>query len=51
MSESEPPTAEGNPRNIEPNAPQSLLTVLATLTPLEEELLQVVDLPPDDVSL
>jgi antitoxin VapB len=42
---------EGNRLIIEPRAPKSLLAVLATLTPLEEELPQIADLPPDDVSL
>lgn len=42
---------EGNRLIIEPVPPRSLLALLATLTPLEEDFPSISDLPPDPVSL
>ncbi len=42
---------EGDRLIIEPALPKSLLAVLATLGPLEEELPSISDLPPDAVDL
>ena len=42
---------EGNRLIIEPAPPASLLAVLATLSPLEEEFPEIVDRPPDPVDL
>lgn len=42
---------EGDRLILEPVPPTSLLEVLATLEPLDEELGEVEDLPPDDVAL
>jgi antitoxin VapB len=42
---------EGDRLILEPVPPTSLLEVLATLEPLDEEIGEVEDLPPDDVAL
>ena len=42
---------EGERLIIEPAAPKPLLSVLATLKPLEEEFPPIRDLPPDRVDL
>lgn len=42
---------EGERLVIEPVGPKSLLTVLATLTPLDEEFPPVADLPSEPVDL
>lgn len=42
---------EGDRLIIEPVPPRSLLSLLATLEPIEEDLLPVSDLPIDDVDL
>lgn len=42
---------EGNRLIVEPLAKPSLLTVLASLEPLDEEFPQVEELPTDDVAL
>ena len=42
---------EGERLIIEPAAPKSLLSVLATLKPLEEDFPPIRDLPPDRVDL
>jgi antitoxin VapB len=42
---------EGERLIIEPAPPQSLLALLATLVPLEEDFLPILDLPPDPVEL
>jgi antitoxin VapB len=42
---------EGNRLIVEPLARPSLLVVLASLKPLEEDFPEVTDLPPDDVVL
>ena len=42
---------EGDRLIIEPAAPRSLLALLATLRPVDEELPRITDLPPDPVSL
>ncbi|WBO58077.1 hypothetical protein GT370_12480 [Acidocella sp. MX-AZ03] len=42
---------EGNRLIIEPAAPRSLLTLLATLPALDEDFAPIEDLPPDDVAL
>jgi len=42
---------EGDRLIIEPAPPKSLLAVLATLGPLEEDFPSVPDLPPDPVDL
>jgi antitoxin VapB len=42
---------EGDRLIIEPAPPKSLLAVLATLAPLEEDFPPVHDLPPDAVDL
>jgi len=42
---------EGDRLIIEPAPPKSLLAVLATLTPLREDLPPISDLPPDPVDL
>ena len=42
---------EGDRLIIEPAKPRSLLAVLATLEPLDEELPEIDDLPIDDVEL
>ena len=42
---------EGNRLIVEPLARPSLLMVLATLKPLEEDLPELEDRPPDDVAL
>ncbi|MDB5361226.1 MAG: AbrB/MazE/SpoVT family DNA-binding protein [Rhodospirillales bacterium] len=42
---------EGNRLIIEPAAPKSLLALLATLAPLDEEFPSIEDLPPDPVEL
>ena len=42
---------EGDRLIIEPAPPKSLLAVLATLGPLEEDFPSVPDLPPDSVDL
>lgn len=41
---------EGNRLIIEPTQPKSLLAVLATLAPLEEDFPPISDLPPDAVA-
>ena len=41
---------EGDRLIIEPTAPRSLLTLLATLPALEEDFAPMDDLPPDDVA-
>ncbi len=42
---------EGDRLILEPTPPKSLLSVLATLKPLEEEFPPIHDLPPDPVDL
>ena len=42
---------EGKRLIIEPSAPQSLLAVLATLSPIEEDFSRIRDLPPERVDL
>ena len=42
---------EGERLVIEPAPPKSLLALLATLAPLDEEFLPVPDAPPDPVEL
>ena len=42
---------EGNRLVIEPTRPKSLLAVLKTLTPLDENFAPIHDLPPDAVDL
>jgi antitoxin VapB len=42
---------EGDRLIIEPAPPKSLLTVLATLAPLEEDFPPIADLPADPVDL
>lgn len=42
---------DGDRLIIEPSRPKSLLLLLATLEPLEEEFPEVVDLPPGPVDL
>jgi len=42
---------EGDRLIIEPAPPKSLLAVLATLTPLQEDFPPIRDLPPDPVDL
>ena len=42
---------EGERLIIEPTPPQSLLAMLATLTPLDEDFSPIPDLPPDPVEL
>ena len=42
---------EGERLIIEPAPPQSLLALLATLAPLEEDFPPILDLPPDPVEL
>jgi len=42
---------EGNRLIIEPAPPKSLLALLATLTPIDEEFPPIEDLPPDPVEL
>jgi antitoxin VapB len=42
---------EGDRLIIEPAPPKSLLAVLATLVPLEEDFPPISDLPPDPVDL
>ncbi len=42
---------EGDRLIIEPASPKSLLAVLATLGPLEEDFPPISDLPPDPVDL
>ena len=42
---------EGDRLIIEPAAPRSLLALLATLSPIEEELEPTMDAPPDDVDI
>jgi antitoxin VapB len=42
---------EGKKLIIEPTAPKSLLAVLKTLTPLDEEIPAIVDRPPEPVDL
>ena len=42
---------EGDRLIIEPAPPKSLLAVLATLAPLEEDFAHISDLPPDPVDL
>jgi antitoxin VapB len=42
---------EGKRLIIEPAAPRSLLAVLATLKSLDEELPEIVDLPPSPLDL
>jgi len=42
---------EGDRLIIEPAAPKSLLAVLATLKPLDEDFPRIRDLPPDRVDL
>jgi antitoxin VapB len=42
---------EGDRLILEPAAPTSLLAVLATLEPLEEDFPDIEDLPPDGVDL
>ena len=42
---------EGNRLILEPAPPKSLLAVLATLRPLEEDFPSIPDLPPDPVDL
>ena len=41
---------EGNRLIIEPTQPKSLLAVLATLAPLDEDFPPISDLPPDAVA-
>jgi antitoxin VapB len=42
---------EGDRLIIEPAPPKSLLAVLATLSPLEEDFPPIPDLPPDPIDL
>jgi antitoxin VapB len=42
---------EGERLIIEPSPPKSLLALLATLAPLEEDFPPIADLPPDPVRL
>jgi len=42
---------EGDRLIIEPAPPKSLLALLATLTPLDEDFPPIADLPPDRVDL
>lgn len=42
---------DGNRLIIEPAPPQSLLALLATLEPLQEDFPVILDLPPDAVDL
>jgi antitoxin VapB len=42
---------EGERLIIEPTPPKSLLAVLATLAPLDEDFPTIADLPPDSVGL
>ena len=42
---------EGDRLIIEPVPPKSLLAVLATLAPLQEDFPPILDLPPDPVEL
>jgi antitoxin VapB len=42
---------EGNRLIIEPAPPRSLLALLTTLEPLDEDFASIPDLPPDDVDL
>ena len=42
---------EGDRLIIEPVPPKSLLAVLATLAPLQEDFPPILDLPPDPVDL
>ena len=42
---------EGDRLIIEPAPPKSLLAVLATLTPVQEDFPPIPDLPPDPVDL
>ncbi len=42
---------EGERLIIEPTPPKSLLALLATLAPLEEDFPPITDLPPDPVGL
>ncbi len=42
---------EGDKLIIEPMPPKSLLALLATLPPLDEEFPHITDLPPDSVDL
>jgi len=42
---------EGDRLIIEPTQPKSLLAVLATLAPLEEDFPPISDLPPDAVAV
>jgi antitoxin VapB len=42
---------EGDRLILEPTVPVSLLAVLATLEPLEEDFPEIADLPIDDVDL
>ena len=42
---------EGDKLIIEPAPPKSLLAALATLQPLKERLIDIVDYPPEDVDL
>lgn len=42
---------EGNRLVVEPVARRSLLAVLASLEPLDEDFLELEDLPPEDVVL
>jgi antitoxin VapB len=42
---------EGDRLIIEPAPPKSLLAVLATLAPLQEDFPPILDLPPDPVDL
>jgi len=42
---------EGNRLIIEPAKPKSLLALLATWEPIDEEFPEIVDLPPDPVDL
>jgi antitoxin VapB len=42
---------EGNRLIIEPAPPKSLLALLATLMPIDEEFPEIEDLPPDPVEL
>jgi antitoxin VapB len=42
---------EGDRLIIEPVPPKSLLAVLATLEPLQEDFPPILDLPPDPVEL
>jgi antitoxin VapB len=42
---------EGDRLVLEPAAPKSLLTVLATLKPLDEDFPEILDLPPEPFEL